>query len=241
MKKLAGALVLVALLAGCARPPDLSPRKVVLRTADELGQFWPVANPRKMGPGLMIFTAPGGDIAHWESLARAAQAEGYRVLVCPPPAPGVAETLERAYLEQYGARSRGLHLGGGNDGSTSFVLVCDPPALPMAQVLSTFPEAEELIPAVIAFSPDARNFGEEVEGLFRDMKLPLLLLTCENDPQSLQTAQRIKEVVPGYCELQRYACGVRGADLLAAVPNLPQQILTWLRPITGPGLGKTGS
>lgn len=228
------ALVLIlSLCFGCSRAPDLSPRNVTLRTTDEQAQFWPVEDMRNPGPGLLIFSAPGSSMVFWEGLARAAQAEGYRVLVCPPPAPGDAEALTQAYTDQYAAWCRD------HENTTRQVFVCEGPALPFANALAVSGGIDDRLPAIIAFSPDAQAFNGDLEAHFKTLAIPLLLLTCENDMQSVQAAQRIKDAAPGYCELQRYACGVRGVDLLAAAPNLTQQILTWLRPIVGEGLGRT--
>ena len=226
-------LMALAVFVGCGRAPDLGPHNVVLRTADEQAQFWPVADPRAAGPGILIFTAPGSDIAFWEGLARAAQTEGYRVLVCPPPKPGTPEELARAYADQYQARARGFHEG--NDSITPFAIIGEGPGAAAALDLLA---AKQDIPAVIAFSTVASDYPREVEDVVRTLTTPLLLLACENDAQAAQTSQRMKDAAPGYCELQRYACGVRGADLLAAAPHLTQEILTWLRPILREGLGK---
>ena len=227
--------VALALLVGCGRAPDLSPRSSVLRTADEVGQFWPVANPRAVGPGILVFTAPGSRIDYWESFARAAQAEGYRVLVCPPPNGGTRAEVTKAYVDQYGVRTRGFNQG--NDSLTNFAIVGEGSGAAAALELLSL---DKSIPAVIAFSTVAADYEGEVEGMARALKVPLLLITCENDAQSAQTSQRIKDAAPGYCELQRYACGVRGVDLLSAAPSLTQSILTWLRPILREGLADPG-
>jgi hypothetical protein len=213
--------ITVLLLTGCGGPTPAPNPETVSLGGGSITLWRPTAAP--LGAGLLILAAAGTESEFWAPLAALAASEGYTVAVCAPapgtPAPGF-------YKNALAAATRAL----GPDATRRAVLTEGTAAF---EALETLEEVQ----AVVAVSVAPRAAPESA--MRRYAACPLLLLTCENDLESANAARALKAAATGYCELQAYACGVRGVDLLTAAPNTPGQILAWLKPVVGGGIGKS--
>lgn len=211
--------ITVLLLTGCGgATPSRSPEVIQLEGGS--AKLWrPTAAPS--GSALLILAAIGTEPEFWAPLAALAANEGYAVAVCAP-APGTPAL--GFYKDALATGTRAL----GPDATRRAVLTEGTVAF---EALETLEEVQ----AVIAISVAPRTAPDTT--MRRYAACPLLLLTCENDIESANAARALKAAATGYCELQAYACGVRGVDLLTAAPNTPGQILGWLKPIIGGGIG----
>lgn len=215
-------LVLAAFACGCSGPAARGPESLAMPAG--AGLVWrPTTTPT--GAQLLILAAAGTEPEFWAPLATLAASEGYTVAICAPapgtPAPGF-------YKNALAAATRAL----GPDATRRAVLAEGTAAF---EALETLEEVQ----AVIAVSVAPRSAPETT--MQRYAACPLLLLTCENDIESANAARALKAAATGYCEIQAYACGVRGVDLLTAAPNTPGQILAWLKPVVGGGIGAKGT
>ena len=210
--------IALLLLPGCGGNTPRTPE--VLGLDGGSAQLWrPTTTPT--GTQLLILAAAGTEPEFWAPLATLAASEGYTVAICAPapgtPAPGF-------YPRALDTAARAL----GPDATRRAVLT---EGTAPFEALETLEEVQ----AVVALSVAPRATPETT--MQRYAACPLLLLTCENDIESANAARALKAAATGYCEIQAYACGVRGVDLLAAAPNTPGQILAWLKPLIGGGIG----
>lgn len=208
-------LLSAGILAGCG-PAERNPRPIALSTGE--ARLWKPTVSALPARSLLILCGPGSVPEYWNALAVAASREGFHVLITPP---GITPEAGWAALEAEGLRD------------DHRVLLGDGPAGGLA--LRAAPNVPRL-DAVIAFSLTRAETGADPLALLEPLHgMPLLLVACENDIEGAAVAHAVKDAAGGYCELQVYACGVRGADILAAAPNVSAQILAWLKPIVGEG------
>lgn len=214
------------LVSACGRRAPAGPAEVPLAPGEAPALLWepaPQAASNEPVP-FIILAAPGTDPRHWDALAAPAAHQGCRVLVCPAPA-AAAGPPGTAYPARFDAARAAL---GGPPAAECVVLAESTAASPL---LGHIADGTPLL-ALIAISP---SLDPAAEAGARNLRgTPLLLIACENDLQAATAARALKDTAATYCELQAYPCGVRGADLLAAAPGLPQQVLAWLRPIIPP-------
>jgi hypothetical protein len=218
MRCFAAITLCAALLsAGCGAKAPSNPQEVPIGAGDASALLWAPPGTPQNPPVLIVLTAPGMQPAYWAPLASLASRDGYSVVVCPS---GDQEERLTAALQLATARALDME---------RCAVVAEGPAarVAMQAIASGAP-----IQAVAAFSVtmDDLTVGPEAAAQWMQQR-PLLLVACENDIQAASAARALKDAAPGYCEIQTYGCSVRGADMLAAAPTLPGQVLAWLKPI----------
>lgn len=91
--------------------------------------------------------------------------------------------------------------------------------------------------ALVMISPGLRYKNFAIETPMREtLKSPVLLIATEGDSYSAESARRLKEIAPGFCELQSYPGSAHGTDILISSPQSIHQILIWLDGTVGAGL-----
>lgn len=215
LRSLSPLLLAVIFAVGCGRSTPTGPVETPLAGHGGLALLWEPKNDTQKPIPMIVLSAEGTEPHFWDLLASTAANEGYRVLVCPASAHGGAETM-------LGAARDAL----GNPVPVDCVVVTE--TGPADEVLAIAANGTPL--GALAFlSPTLSGAAEDQ--VKRLDGTPLLLAACENDTQGIAAAYALKAAATGYCEIQTYACGVRGVDILAVAPSLAGQVLAWLKPI----------
>lgn len=209
-------LVALPLASGCGRGGPSGPVEVDLGGGVGAAVIWEARGDTKSPTPLIILCAQGSEPRYWDAMASPAAREGFRVLVCPAPATSVDYPRLVAAAQ--------AHLG--NARTEDCVVIAETAAA--GAVLGQAASGTAFAALVLV---SAGMEGASEDQVKRLGGTPLLLAACENDSQGATAARALKDAATGYCEIQSYACGVRGADLLAAAPNFANQVLAWLKPL----------
>ena len=241
---------LIASVAGCSGPssPYAHGTDIVFESADGIqlaGTLYLAAAERP--PSLILLHMLGSTRASWVSFASQARSAGYTCLAFDLRGHGESRTkggeqityrgfdqddwlaaaadidAAKARLLQQGVHPDNILLAGASIGASLALIYA-----------AQHPD----IQGVVMLSPGLEYRGIVIEHLVKDFrKRPLLFVTSEGDRYSASSAEQLKSVAPGHCELRTYAGSAHGTDLLASVRNATTQILQWADMVVGKNAG----
>lgn len=246
---LVASCVLAVASAGCERNDparSAAPIEIQFTTSDGFrlaGTLFPARADGPRAPGLVLVHALGADRSAWMPFALAAQRRGYACMAYDVRGHGQS-TVWRAGSVSYQSFDNGewrdaaldieaAHrelIRRGADPENTAVVGAD-----IGAALALFhADRTDDIQALVMVSPLPRHNGLDLDPLIRQSgRRPVLLIAAEGDSPSASEAMRLKELAPGFSELRLYPGTAHGTDLLAASPNVIEEILLWLDPIIG--------
>ena len=232
-------LVTALAMAGCHahQTARKSPRSVMALTDDGVALHVVIypADARR-APAFLLIHRFGASAASWQPFALAAQQEGHPVACLDLR--GHGESVRRgdgtldfrdmpdsqwlAALSDIRAAQKIL----ADEGAPPHLVLCGEGL--GANLALAAARRDPTIAGVVAVSPGMIEHGIAAEPEIRALyDRPLLLVTAEGDAYAADSATRLKQGAPGFCELRTYPGAAHGTDLLSAHPAVVGMILGW--------------
>jgi dienelactone hydrolase len=245
-------LVIVLVIAACSkRGASISSatHDIAFTTSDGYtiaATLYTVDRPKPAG--LILVPMLGASRDRWQSFARPAQAEGYLALAIDMRGHGDS-TTRNGEKTSYKSFATDDWLGVVNDIAAAKQALLDAGADPDniavagasigANLALRYATIDPTIQAVVLLSPGKDYHGVTVEDAMAKLdQRPVLLMDSIGDSYSADTANALKTIAKGHCELHEYPGAAHGTDLLDTNENATGQILLWLSAIIGPEAAK---
>ena len=236
--KFTAPMLLVALAACSARPPDgpPEPARFQLGPPDRSVGATYYPSPQPSAPTILLLPLPGSSRDAWEPLARQAQRQGYTALafdIAPERAQGIAGSRNRSaadWLRLFdlvrAAKAEALARG------------ADPANLAIggagitANLALQYAQSDPDMQAVVLLSPGLEYEGIAIDQTIRAIgKRPIYIAVTEGDAYAHSSSLQLHTSAEGYCELHVYKGAAHGTDIFSTSANAAEQILLWLKPI----------
>jgi alpha-beta hydrolase superfamily lysophospholipase len=194
-------------------------------------------------PGLILVHRQAADRGTWAGFADTARQAGYLVLAIDLRGHGES-TLRNGQLISYlqfrdedwrdalhdlDAAKRDLLAAGA---SPKNMAVAGEGA--GASLALGFAAIDPQMQAAVLLSPGLDHKGLHTESVMKALRdLPVLLIAADGDSYAASSAQALKALAPGFCELRSFPGSAHGTDLFAVRPDLAGEVLLWLKRIIG--------
>ncbi|GMV91983.1 MAG: hypothetical protein AMXMBFR82_17610 [Candidatus Hydrogenedentota bacterium] len=235
-------LVTFLILPGCGSPAaveHLTSREFSFLTRDGVRLVGTSYAPSQAGsPGLILVHGDDETRASFESFARKAQREGYHVLAFDRRGYGESTNMVAGSVDMNGAgalldleAARLALLQNGADPDNLAVIGAESGA----NLALKYAGPQSGIQAAVLLTPERSLDGIAVEELLQAFGArPVLLMVSTDDVHGLATAESLRALAPGHCEVREYQGSAEGTEILEAVSTSSGQLLLWLSGIIGP-------
>lgn len=235
--------ILPLILSGCGSQTGVEnpePREMSFLTRDGVRLVGSLYVPEQAGSsGLILVHDDGGDRSDFEPFARQAHRDGYFILAFDRRGHGdstlpnstqsgtasLSETMNdidaaRQTLTSAGADPENLAIVGAGSG---------------ANLALAYAAANADIQATVLLSPARKVKDTPADETLRAYGLrPVLLMVSSGDTHALASAESLRAIASGHCEIHEYDGMANGTAIFDAIATSSGQTLLWLNDIIGP-------